>query len=88
MVDASGLRAKQMKFIGIDGLAIPDGGIRAVQLGELARTFIYPTCAQQAAMYVEKIVHHQSVQHKLILGTTPVTKQNAAQLYSKYHFSG
>jgi len=35
-------RAKQIKFIGTDGLAIPDGGIRAVQLGELSTTFISP----------------------------------------------
>lgn len=88
-VAAAGVgRAKQIKFIGTDGLAIPDGGIRAVQLGELAATFIYPTCALQAAMYAERIVHHQSVLHKWVLGTTPVTKQNAARLYTKYHFSG
>lgn len=88
-VAAAGVgRAKQMKFIGIDGLAIPDGGIRAVQLGELATTFIYPTCALQAARYAEKIVHHKPVKHRFILGTTEVTKQNAAALYSKYHFGG
>jgi ribose transport system substrate-binding protein len=80
-------RAKQIKFIGTDGLAIPDGGIRAVQLGELATTFIYPTCALQAAQTAEKIVHHQMVPHTLTLGTTQVTKQNAAMLYQKYHFS-
>jgi len=88
-VAASGAgRAKQMKFIGTDGLAIPDGGIRAVQLGELSNTFIYPTCALQAALYAERTVHHQRVKHKWTLGTTPVTKQNAARLYKKYHFSG
>jgi ribose transport system substrate-binding protein len=80
-------RQNQMKFIGIDGLAIPDGGIRAVQQGHLATTFIYPTCAQQAAETAEKIVHHQSVQHRWILGTTQVTKENAAQLYAEYDFS-
>jgi ribose transport system substrate-binding protein len=80
-------RARQIKFIGTDGLAIPDGGIRAVQLGELATTFIYPTCALQAAQIAEKIVHHQMVPHNWTLGTTQVTKQNAAMLYQKYHFS-
>jgi ribose transport system substrate-binding protein len=80
-------RQDQMKFIGIDGLAIPDGGIRAVQQGHLATTFIYPTCAQEAADMVEKIAHHQSVQHKVTLGTTQVTKENAAQLYAEYDFS-
>ncbi len=62
-------RANQMKFIGIDGLAIPDGGIRAVQQGQLATTFIYPTCAKEAADTAEKLAHHQPVDHKTILGT-------------------
>ena len=35
-------RAKQIKFIGTDGLAIPDGGIRAVQLGEPGHPFGHP----------------------------------------------
>ncbi len=78
-------RAKQMKFIGTDGLAIPDGGIRAVQLGELAATFIYPTCAKQAAQFAELIAHHKTVPHTTILGTTEVTPQNAAMLYKQYH---
>lgn len=79
-------KQKQIKFIGTDGLAIPDGGIRAVQLGELAGTFIYPTCAQQAAQIIEKISKGQTVPHKMTLGITPVTPANAAQLYSKYNF--
>ncbi|MGI8828109.1 MAG: substrate-binding domain-containing protein [Chloroflexota bacterium] len=88
-VAAAGVgRAKQIKFTGIDGLAIPDGGIRAVQLHELAATFIYPTCALQAAQYAERIVHHEPVRHRLILGTTQVTPRNAARLYRKYHFGG
>ncbi|MBV9228236.1 MAG: substrate-binding domain-containing protein, partial [Chloroflexi bacterium] len=81
-------KANQMKFIGTDGLAIPDGGIRAVQQGQLATTFIYPTGAKEAADYAEKIVHHQSVDHHLTLGTQQVTPDNAAALYNQYNFSG
>lgn len=81
-------RANQMKFVGIDGLAIPDGGIRAVQQGQLAATFIYPTGAKEAADYAEKIVHHESFDHKLVLGTTQVTPDNAASLYQQYDLSG
>jgi ribose transport system substrate-binding protein len=80
-------RQAQMKFIGTDGLAIPDGGIRAVQLGQLAGTFIYPTCAQQAADTAEAILHHQTVQKKQVLGTTAVTSANAGELYKQYDFS-
>lgn len=85
---ASVNRAKQMKFIGTDGLAIPDGGIRAVQQGQLAATFIYPTCAKQAADYAENLVHHQAVEHHLTLGTTEVTPENAEQLYNQYRLNG
>ena len=35
----------------------PTGGIRAVELGQLYTTFVYPTCAQQAAEAAEAIVN-------------------------------
>jgi ribose transport system substrate-binding protein len=76
-----------MKFIGIDGLAIPDGGIRAVQQGQLAGTFIYPTGAKEAVDTVMKLVDGQTVDKKQVLATTPVTSDNAAQLYQQYDFS-
>ena len=81
-------RQNQMKFIGIDGLAIPSGGIRAVQQGKLATTFIYPPDAQQAAKVAEEIVHGEKVPHTMAPPTTQVTPQNAAALYQKYNFSG
>ncbi|GLY71772.1 substrate-binding domain-containing protein [Actinoallomurus iriomotensis] len=81
-------RESQIKFIGIDGLAIPDGGIRAVQLGELTSTFVYPTCAKEAADTAYAIAHGQQVGKKQVLHTTQVTKENAAQLYKQYDMSG
>jgi ribose transport system substrate-binding protein len=80
-------KADQMHFIGTDGLAIPDGGIRAVQQGKLDATFIYPTGAEQAAAAAEKLANGQSVEKKQVLGTTGVTKANAAKLYQQYDFS-
>jgi ribose transport system substrate-binding protein len=77
-------KASQIKFIGTDGLAIPTGGIRAVQLGQLYTTFVYPTCAQQAADAAEAIVHKKPVQKHTMLETVQVTKDNAQQLYSKF----
>jgi ribose transport system substrate-binding protein len=84
---AAGANRKDIKFIGVDGLAIPDGGIRAVQLGQLSATFVYPTGAKEAADYAEAIVHHQPVKHHLTLDTTEVTAANAAALYKQYDFS-
>ena len=80
-------KAKDIKFIGTDGLAIPDGGIRAVQLGQLAGTFIYPTGAEDAATAVEKLVAGGTVEKKQVLGTTAVTLDNAASLYAQFDFS-
>jgi ribose transport system substrate-binding protein len=81
-------KASQMKFMGIDGLAIPTGGLRAVQLGQLMTTFVYPTCAQEAAATAEAIVHKQPVQHKQTLSTIQVTQANAAQVYQQFDMTG
>jgi len=77
-------KADQMKFIGIDGLAIPTGGIRAVQQGQMLTTFVYPTGAEQAAKTVEAIVHGQNVDKKQTLPTTEITKDNADSVYQQY----
>lgn len=76
-----------IKFIGTDGLAIPDGGIRAVQQGKLAGTFMYPTGAQQAVDTAEKLVNGGSVEKKTTLPIQGVTPDNAAALYKQYDFS-
>lgn len=80
-------KASQMKFVGIDGLAIPTGGIRAVQQGQMLTTFIYPTGAEQAAKTVEAIAHGQSVEKKQTLQTTQITKDNADAVYQQYDMS-
>lgn len=77
-------KADQIKFLGIDGLAIPTGGIRAVQQGSMLTTFIYPTGAEQAAKTAEAIAHGQSVDKKQTLATTQITKDNADAVYQQY----
>ncbi|WP_222853422.1 substrate-binding domain-containing protein [Fodinicola acaciae] len=84
---SSANKQKAIKFIGTDGLAIPDGGIRAVQLGQLNGTFIYPTGAKEAADAVEALVNGKTVNKKQTLDIEPVTPANAQQLYQKYDFS-
>ncbi|MET7639753.1 substrate-binding domain-containing protein [Streptomyces sp. NPDC005438] len=80
-------KAKDMKFIGIDGLAIDGGGIRAVQQGDLLASFVYPTGAEEAARTVHDIVTKKKVKKKQILGTEEITKDNAAEMFRKYDFS-
>jgi len=81
-------KADQIKFIGIDGLAIPTGGIRAVQQGSMLCTFIYPTGAEQAAATAEKLAHREAVEKKTSLPTMKITKENADQVYKQYDMSG
>ncbi|MGW4564800.1 substrate-binding domain-containing protein [Streptomyces sp. NPDC004561] len=80
-------KAGDMKFVGIDGLAIPTGGIRAVQLGQMYTTFIYPTGAQQAAAAAEAIANGKAVSKRETLETTRITKDNAAAVYKQYDMS-
>lgn len=80
-------KADQIKFVGIDGLAIPTGGIRAVQQGSMYTTFVYPTGAEQAAATAEEIVHGKTPAKKQTLQTTQITKDNASAVYQQYDMS-
>lgn len=80
-------KADSIKFIGIDGLAIPDGGIRAVQDGQLAGTFIYPTGAKEAIDTVEAMIDGKTIEKKQVLPTTAITPENAAEVYKENDFS-
>ena len=49
-------REKEMMFIGVDGLDGESGGIKKVQDGVLAATFVYPLCVEQAVDIGDKIL--------------------------------
>ena len=84
-----GIKANpKIKIVGTDGPAIPDGGIRAVQLGELSSTFVYPTCAKEAADTAGALAHGRQVAKKQTLHTTQVTRDDAGQLYKQFDMSG
>ena len=79
--------AANIKFIGTDGLAIPDGGIRAVQDGTMAGTFVYPTGAKEAVDTIENMVNGTPFDAKQILPSVAITPDNAAAMYAQYDFS-
>ncbi|WP_255952780.1 substrate-binding domain-containing protein [Streptomyces odontomachi] len=81
-------KAQSIKFLGIDGLAIPDGGIRAVQQGHLLSTFVYPTGAEEAADAAYALSQGKKIEKKQTLGTEQVTKSNAGDVYDRYDMSG
>ncbi|SFQ70849.1 ribose transport system substrate-binding protein [Amycolatopsis arida] len=77
-------RDQQLKFIGIDGLPIPSGGIKAVEAGRLSATFIYPTGGQEAIDAAKALlIDCQQVPKTQILPTQLVTQENATEIYDR-----
>jgi ribose transport system substrate-binding protein len=73
-----------LKFIGIDGLPIPAGGLKAVEAGRLSATLIYPTAGKEAVESAKKIlVDCQQVPKTQTLQTQLITKANATEVYAK-----
>jgi ribose transport system substrate-binding protein len=75
---------KKIKFLGIDGLPIPSGGIKAVEAGRLAATFVYPTGGREAVASAKSILLDCAKPAKTqMLPTQLVTQANAAEVYAK-----
>jgi len=78
-------RADDLKFIGIDALPVPSGGIKAVMDGRLSATFVYPTGGQEAIDTAADILVDckTNVPKEQILETQLITEENAAEVYKK-----
>ncbi|MEV0048941.1 substrate-binding domain-containing protein [Saccharopolyspora shandongensis] len=73
-----------LKFVGIDGLPIPSGGIKAVEDGRLQATNLYPTGGAEAVEAAKKLlIDCQPVDKAQTLQTALVTKENAAEVYAR-----
>ena len=81
-------REHQMFFVGIDGLGGPAGGIRKVMDGVLAATFYYPLCVDKAVEIGNRILREPGFkpEKRYILEPSPVTPQNASQIYDRLTF--
>lgn len=78
-------RESEMKFIGIDGLPTPDGGIQEVINGKLEATYVYPTCGPEAIESAYKLlVKGETLDKEWILSTTEITKDNAEEMLKKF----
>lgn len=78
-------REGEMKFIGIDALPTPDGGIKGVMEGRLTATYVYPTGGKEAIENAYKIlVKGEQVEKSITLDTLEVTKDNAADVYKQF----
>jgi len=76
-------REDEMKFIGIDALPGPEGGIQEVIQGRLAATFVYPTCGREAIETAHKILLNEPVPRRITLPTALITRENAAEYLRK-----
>lgn len=78
-------RAGDLKFIGIDALPVPSGGIKAVMDGRLSATFVYPTGGQEAIDTAAQILIDcaEDVPKEQILETQLITEENAAAVYEE-----
>jgi ribose transport system substrate-binding protein len=76
-------RQDEMKFIGIDALPGPEGGIQEVIQGRLAATFVYPSCGKEAIETAHKILMNEPVPRRITLKTALITRENAEEYAKK-----
>ncbi len=75
---AKGEKTKnKIKFIGVDGLNGPNGGIQLVQDGILEATILYPTGGSEAIKLALKIANKEIVPKNNKLNTTLIDSLNA-----------
>jgi ABC-type sugar transport system substrate-binding protein len=69
------LRVKGIKFVGIDGLPGPNGGIELVRQGILKGTFVCPTGGKEAVQYAIRILNREkNLPKRVILASHIVTQ--------------
>lgn len=77
-------KEKSLKFIGIDGLPIPSGGLKAVEQGRLSATLIYPTAGNEAVETAKQLlIDCEEVPREQTLTTELITIDNAATVYDE-----
>jgi simple sugar transport system substrate-binding protein len=66
-----------IRFIGIDGLPGPTGGIELVRKGMLSATFICPTGGKEAVIYArDLLLHKEGIPKKIFLRPLKVTPED------------
>jgi ABC-type sugar transport system substrate-binding protein/DNA-binding response OmpR family regulator/nitrogen-specific signal transduction histidine kinase len=73
-----------IKFIGVDGLNGPNGGIQLVKEGVLSATILYPTGGDEAIRLAMRILNNENVPKNNILSTTVIDSRNADILQNQF----
>jgi ribose transport system substrate-binding protein len=78
-------REKEMIFVGVDGLGGEAGGIKKVQDGVLAATFVYPLCVDKAVEVGNRILREPGFrpEKEYVIEPNMVTSENAALLLER-----
>lgn len=74
----------RIKFIGVDGLNGPNGGLQLVKDGVLAGTVLYPTGGSEAIKLALKIINKEIVPKNNKLNTTMIDSLNADMMSSQF----
>jgi ribose transport system substrate-binding protein len=78
-------REGEMKFVGIDALPTPDGGIKSVIDGRINVTHVYPTGGKEAILSAVSLLEKGAKLDKTItLDTIQITKDNAAAVFAQF----
>jgi galactofuranose transport system substrate-binding protein len=69
----------EIRFIGIDGLPGPTGGIELVRKGMLSATFTYPTGGKESVIYARDLLQRtEGIPKKIYLRPREVTRETLA----------
>jgi signal transduction histidine kinase/DNA-binding response OmpR family regulator len=74
----------RIKFIGVDGLNGPNGGLQLVKDGVLSGTVLYPTGGSEAIKVALKIINKEIVPKNNKLNTTMIDSLNADMMSSQF----
>lgn len=68
--------SEKIKFIGVDGLNLPDGGVNMVARGDFVATVLYPTAGAEAIDLTLDILEGKDFSKRNILSTTLIDRIN------------
>lgn len=69
-------KRQDLKFVGIDGLGGPNGGIQFLTDGILDATFLYPTGGEEIIRLASKILNNEPFDKENILNSTVIDERN------------
>lgn len=75
---------KEILYLGVDALPIPDGGMENVRDGLLTASGIYPICGDELIDLALKILRGEPYEKNNLLETSIVTRENANVLLLQY----